>query len=221
MICSAGIRYRLIVADSLSQLPELIVDQQVRIVVLPIELASARQRAGAELIVIGKPRAHDECSVNALDPEAADFAHKLREQLQVLSILKRGPKKLVDPRHTPVKELLARFWGAESPGIPMPWGPADAGALGQLLKANPTMTEEEIRQLLVNRFKSDDHARGEPVFVWIKYLTRYLDGPLDKYKQPIRTSNGTNKPNRADEGNAHAVGATSAALARVRGVARG
>ena len=130
------------------------------------------------------------------------------------------PRKLPDPRHAEVKLVLAKYWAAENPqGPELPWGPQDAGALGQFLKAVPGFTVEEITQLLRNRLQSDDHARGEPVFVWIKYLTRYLGGPLDKFKQPKKGSLD-GKPNRADQGLARTSSSTSAALARIRGVAR-
>ena len=130
-------------------------------------------------------------------------------------------KRQPDPRHTAVKAVLVKYWTAENPSGPeLPWGPADAGALGTFLKASPTLDVEQITQLLRNRLVSDDHAAGEPVFVWIKYLTRYLQGPLDKYKQPKRKPDEQAQPNRADKARTHASSATSAALARIRGVAR-
>ena len=130
-------------------------------------------------------------------------------------------KRQPDPRHTEVKAVLVKYWAAENPDGPdMPWGPADAGALGTFLKASPTLTVEQIKQLLRNRFSSDDHTAGEPVFVWIKYLTRYLRGPLNKFKQLKETKHGEPKPNRADASVGHASSSTAAALARIRGVAR-
>ena len=131
--------------------------------------------------------------------------------------MKRAP----DPRHTAVKELLAKYWAAECPSSPeLPWGPAEAGALAQFLRSNPNMDLERITELLRNRFKSEDHAAGEPIFVWVKYLTRYIEGPLNKYRQPMeRRTDGKVKPTRADERNRRAVGATAAALARVSGLA--
>ncbi len=130
-------------------------------------------------------------------------------------------KRLPDPRHMAVKELLAKYWAAECPSLPeLPWGAAEAGALSQFLKSNPALTVEQIADLLRNRFRSEDHAAGEPVFVWVKYLMRYLAGPLNKYRQPMeRRTDGQPQPTRADQRNRHAVDATAAALARVRGVA--
>jgi hypothetical protein len=129
-------------------------------------------------------------------------------------------KRTPDPRHMAVKELLARYWAAECPSSPeLPWGPADAGALAQFLRSSPSMDMRQITVMLTNRFNSEDHALGEPVFVWIKYLTRYIDGPLNKYRQPLnpkeRGTDGKPKPTRADERNRRAVGATAAALERL------
>jgi hypothetical protein len=133
------------------------------------------------------------------------------------------PKRQPDPRHAEVKALLALHWAAENPALPdLPWGPADAGALGAFLRAAPSLTVEQIEQMLRHRLDSEDHAAGEPAFVWIKYLTRYIHGPLNKYRQPregghhgTHADHGT-RGNKTDERNRRAVDATAAALARVR-----
>ena len=129
-------------------------------------------------------------------------------------------RKPPDPRHAEVKAVLVKYWATENPENPeLPWGGADAGALGEFLKSNPNRPVEEIKQLLRDRLKSEDHARGEPVFMWIKYLTRYIGGPLNKFKQPKGKPDGRDKPNRADTGKTSANDATLAALERLRGVA--
>jgi hypothetical protein len=132
-------------------------------------------------------------------------------------------RKPPDPRHAEVVAVLRQYWEVERNELvpDLPWTAADAGALGQFLRGNPTLTVDQVKELLRNRLKSDDHARGEPIFVWIKYLTRYAAGPLDKYKQPkLTTERRTDgKPNRTDERNEQAADATRAALDRIRAVA--
>lgn len=97
--------------------------------------------------------------------------------------------KIADPRHSIVRRLLATYWQRENPIIPsLPWGPADAGALGRFLKDNPTVTPEVVGVCLDNRLQSDDHASGERVFVWINDVLRYAAGPLNQYKRPKHVS---------------------------------
>lgn len=99
-------------------------------------------------------------------------------------------KKMPDRRHMPVKGMLDEYWQREVPSIPsLPWGAADAGALGQFLKANPDLAVETIHDCLSNRLASDDHAAGERIHVWIGSLLRYAQGPLDRFKLPKRQAN--------------------------------
>jgi hypothetical protein len=92
-----------------------------------------------------------------------------------------------DPRHGIIKGLLDSYWLRENPVIPsLPWGPADAGALGQFLRANPKLSTDVVAQCLENRLRSKDHAPAERVYRWIGDLLRYVSGPLNKYKQPMR-----------------------------------
>jgi hypothetical protein len=99
-------------------------------------------------------------------------------------------KKMPDRRHMTVKGMLDEYWQREVPSIPsLPWGAADAGALGQFLKANPDLAVETICKCLVNRLHSDDHAPGERVHIWIGSLLRYAQGPLDRFKLPKLQAN--------------------------------
>jgi hypothetical protein len=94
-----------------------------------------------------------------------------------------------DPRHGVVKGLLDGYWALECPSIPsLPWGAADAGALGQFLRANPELATEIVAGCLQHRLLSEDHAPGERVHRWIGDLLRYAGGPLNRFKQPLRAS---------------------------------
>jgi len=97
--------------------------------------------------------------------------------------------KTADPRHTEIKRLLANYWERETPAIPdMPWDAADAGALGNFLRANPKLTVEAVAVCLEFRLQSEDHAPGERVHRWIGDVLRYAQGPLNRFKQPQQPS---------------------------------
>jgi hypothetical protein len=98
-------------------------------------------------------------------------------------------KKMPDRRHMPIKGMLDQYWQRENPMIPsLPWGAADAGALGSFLRANPAITPEVVAACLEHRLQSEDHAPGERVHRWIGDLLRYAQGPLNRYKQPLQPS---------------------------------
>jgi hypothetical protein len=100
----------------------------------------------------------------------------------------RRDRKPADPRHAAVKTLLATYWANENPDSPdLPWGPADAGALAMLLRADPKLDTLTVARCLRHRLESDDHAAGERVYVWIGNLLRYRYAPLDRYRLPKRT----------------------------------
>lgn len=89
-----------------------------------------------------------------------------------------------DPRHAAVKAFLERYWRQETGLGDIPWGAADAGAVGQFLRANPTLSVDVIERCIANRATSDDHAPGERFYRWIGDLLRYAAGPLDRYRLP-------------------------------------
>ena len=133
--------------------------------------------------------------------------------------MSKRERKAADPRHREVWKLLWNYWQAEGNELvpDLPWSAADAGALALFLRANPKLSVEGIGRLLQHRLNSEDHAPGEPVRVWIGSLTRYVQGPLNKYKQ-LKERKDVQRT-RADERNQHAADATRAALARIPGLA--
>lgn len=99
----------------------------------------------------------------------------------------KGPR-VADPRHGVIKGLLDSYWQRENPMIPsLPWGPPDAGALGQFLTANPNLSPDVVATCLENRLVSQDHAPGERVYRWIGDVLRYTGGPLNQFKQRTYT----------------------------------
>jgi hypothetical protein len=90
--------------------------------------------------------------------------------------------------------MLESYWRRENPKIPeLPWGPADAGALAQFLRANPSLSPDLAGTSLENRLRSEDHAPAERVYRWIGDLLRYASGPLNRFKQPMRAVPGASE----------------------------
>ena len=136
--------------------------------------------------------------------------------------MSRRTPKSSDPRHCLFRTALEAYWRLQDlhpDFLDLPWSAGDAGALSAFLKANPNLTGQGFTRLLAHRLDSDDYAPGEPVKIWIGSLTRYAQGPLNKYRQPKGRPHAAPQANRADEKRTEAASSTSAALARVRGVA--
>jgi hypothetical protein len=116
--------------------------------------------------------------------------------------MKLGDSKDVDNRHTLIKAMLDLYWLRENQTIPsLPWGAADAGALGQFLRANPNLKPNVVEECLFHRLCSEDHAPAERVHRWIGDVLRYASGPLNRFKQPMQplkaeASAGSNYPGK-------------------------
>ena len=89
-----------------------------------------------------------------------------------------------DTRHKCVRELIMKVH-EETFKTECPWGPGEAGQLGQLLKAVPEMTVDELAVCVRNRFRSEGISPERPMG-WIGNLTRYGAGPLDKFGKTKR-----------------------------------
>ena len=111
-----------------------------------------------------------------------------------------------DPRHSIVKGLLDSYWQRENPSIPsLPWGPADAGALGQFLRDNPTVGTDIVADCLDNRLRSEDHAPAERVHRWIGDVLRYAQPrPKHQWAPTGRARPGARRSPRRLSGNSWA-----------------
>jgi hypothetical protein len=99
-----------------------------------------------------------------------------------------------DPRHIIILNLLKDYWRRENPTIPsLPWSPADAGALGQFLRANSNLSPDVVALCLENRLLSQDHAPAERVFRWILDVLRYSAGPLNTFGRPKCAPDGSSE----------------------------
>ena len=124
-----------------------------------------------------------------------------------VGVIQKNPPKVKkekaapDPRHTPFRELLGRYWKYVNPKNPeMPWDKPEAGQLGNLLRASPNLTADQFHTLLSNRAKSDV-AHGERVHIWLANITKF-SVPLNEYGKP-KNGNGGNHATLLDGKGGH------------------
>lgn len=119
---------------------------------------------------------------------------------RVEAALKLVPPKVakhvsaVDPRFTPFRDEIARYWELTNPNVPMPWDGSEAKRLNEWLKACPTLTLANLQTMLDNRSRSDIVQSHRPR-TWIQSLTDYANGPVDRYGKPINA-----RPSEASAG---------------------
>lgn len=95
-------------------------------------------------------------------------------------------KNLPDPRFTPIKDLIFRYYMKKNGEDPS-WDPSEAKHLSEFLKATPNISIETFTKCLTNRFKSDISHSDRPR-KWISNIMDFLNAPLDKYNRPLPTS---------------------------------
>jgi hypothetical protein len=106
---------------------------------------------------------------------------------------------IADERHTAFKEAIRRYWDSKNTGVEMPWGPAEGKQLGMWLREAPHVTLEQFTGFLRNRYKSDVN-HGERPCQWLKWITSYGPGPVDRFKNTAQEEgNGANHPKGSGE----------------------
>ena len=88
-----------------------------------------------------------------------------------------------DPRHSQLRDLIRKL--QRETDVPEQWNGRCGKELSVWLRANPNVGLEQAASLVRNRFASDEPL-GAPPWEWIPKLSRYWDGPLDKYKNTYR-----------------------------------
>lgn len=89
-----------------------------------------------------------------------------------------------DARHAPIRELIKQIH-EETFKMQCPWGPAEAGQLGNLLRTIPGVGMPELEVMVRNRFRSEGISPESPR-VWLANMTSYGSGPLDKFGKTNR-----------------------------------
>lgn len=93
-------------------------------------------------------------------------------------------KPPTDPRFTPLADLCKKAWLSKNQDKPTcPWDGWEGRKMGELLKANPAWTLEQLAHCLANRLDSEVNHSERPA-KWIAKLPEYGGGPLNKYNKP-------------------------------------
>lgn len=118
----------------------------------------------------------------------------LQEQVQVQKDkVPSRDKREGNPMHSVFKGLVEDAWKEWGNPLDMPWDGAEGKQLGMLIGANPKLGPDGMRRLLQYRARSTGVNLAERPSKWIRSLTDYARGPLNEFKQPQETSNGTFK----------------------------
>jgi uncharacterized protein YdaU (DUF1376 family) len=91
---------------------------------------------------------------------------------------KPSSERVSDPRHAPIREFIKQK--QRETNIPEQWDGRSGKALDIWLRANPTVTVETAQRFVSNKFDSDE-SRGSPPWEWLPRLSKYAEGPLDKF----------------------------------------
>ena len=91
-------------------------------------------------------------------------------------------------RHRQFKTAIFSYWRSKNQ-IDCPWGQPEGRQLEIWLRANPAILVDEFTAILRNRFKSEVNHSERPS-KWIRNVTDYATGPLDRFGKPIHVANG-------------------------------
>lgn len=94
-------------------------------------------------------------------------------------------------RHKEFKAVIGLYWLSKNPNVEMPWGAAEGKNLGMWLQESPNTTIDQFRAYLKNRFRSDVNHTERPSS-WIRRVTDYATGPLDRFSKPQILNGGSN-----------------------------
>ncbi len=98
------------------------------------------------------------------------------------SATKPAPSKdSVDSRHAPACALIQGLYQSRF-AVACPWDGSEAKALKTLLTANPSWTEQQLEQMIRNRFSSDGIS-GERPRLWLPNLAKYHAAALDRFQK--------------------------------------
>jgi hypothetical protein len=92
-----------------------------------------------------------------------------------------------DPRFSPFKAELGRYWRSVNGDLAMPWDGSEAKRLNELLRAMPKLELSAFERMLANRARSDVAQSSRPR-AWLASITDYASGPLDRYGKLAQSS---------------------------------
>lgn len=127
-----------------------------------------------------------EPSVSAEDDFLLFGNERLVERESVAQSKKKKSASTPDPRHTPFKDKLTKFWLHLNPDFKKyQWDAGDAGQLGSFLKKWPDLTVNEFHSWLVNYRDSEGIVRSKTPKEFLPLIHKYANDPLNEYGRPI------------------------------------
>ncbi|CAN5951004.1 unnamed protein product [Sphagnum jensenii] len=133
-------------------------------------------------------------AAKAIADAAAKAAVKKYREEQRLAKKKSSPPtntEMRESRHADFKIAIFEYWKSKNPEIDCPWQQAEGMQLELWLRGSPTTTLFQFKNMLRNRYRSDV-THSERPSVWIKNITNYASGPLDRFGKPMATGGKAN-----------------------------
>ena len=127
------------------------------------------------------------------DAAAKAAVKKFREDQRLTQKRASPPTKteFAQSRHADFKVAVFEYWKSKNPEIDCPWQQAEGMQLELWLRSSPTTTLVQFRNMLRNRYRSDVNHSERPS-VWLKNITSFAMGPLDRFGKPLATGGKTN-----------------------------
>jgi len=120
-------------------------------------------------------------------------------------------KGAAQTRHSRIHEMVMQAY-LEQNGVECPWSGAEAAQLKRLLDSTPNWSDQQIAQCLMNLYASDGFPKGTPPKEFLTYLPKYLQGPLNQFKQS-GAANGNGKARDRQKADIDAILTASARMA--------
>jgi hypothetical protein len=124
--------------------------------------------------------------------------------------------EVAEARHAEFKAAIHAYWKHKNPELECPWDGSEGAQLGMWLKANPKVEIEQFKNMLRNRARSPDVNHSVRPSKWIRDITDFANGPLDRFNKPL--TGGANGKSTAQSKQANTIANVREAVARLRGV---
>jgi hypothetical protein len=120
-------------------------------------------------------------------------------------------KSAAQTRHSRIQEMVMNAY-QEQNQIQCPWNGAEGKQLKAFLDSTPRWTDQQIAQCLMNLYASEGFPKGTPPKEFLTYLPKYLQGPLNQFKQS-GVANGNGKARDRQKADIDAILTASARMA--------
>lgn len=94
-----------------------------------------------------------------------------------------------ETRHARSQQIV-QGWYRDWAGVDCPWDGSEGSNLSKILKAWPSVTDEQFSRCLDHIEKSECIPKGTRPCEWLCKLPKFLDGPLDQFWKTKGAGNG-------------------------------